>query len=328
MSPGVLDDILCGLHPVKNPNIIVGLDTPDDSAVYKINENTALVQTVDFFTPIVDDPYVFGQIAAANSLSDIYAMGAEPITALNLVGFPTDKLDKSILKEILRGGMDKMAEAGVCLVGGHSIDDPEIKYGLAVTGLVHPEKVLTKQGARTGDAVLITKPLGIGIIATALKAGMASSSAVQDITNAMVTLNKTASEVIQDIGVHACTDITGFGLIGHAMEVARSSSKAVCLHASTVPVFKDALEYASMGLVPMGAQNNRNFYDPCVVYREHISPEMKDILYDPQTSGGLFITVDPEKKDRLIERCKEREVEVFLVGEVLDEPAEKIVIEK
>ena len=328
MSPGALDDILCGLHPVKNPNVIVGLDTPDDSAVYKINENTALVQTVDFLTPIVDDPYIFGQIAAANSLSDIYAMGAEPVTALNLVGFPTDKLDKSILKEILRGGMDKMAEAGVCLVGGHSIDDQEIKYGLAVTGLVHPEKVLTKQGARTGDAVLITKPLGIGIIATALKAGTAGSSAVQDITNAMVTLNKTASEVIQDIGVHACTDVTGFGLIGHAIEVARSSNKAVSLHASSVPVFKDALEYASMGLVPMGAHSNRNFYDTCVVYREHISPEMKDILYDPQTSGGLFITVDPGKKDSLVERCKEKGVEVFHVGEVLDEPAEKIVIEK
>lgn len=306
---------------------MIGLENPDDSAVYKLNDSTAIVQTVDFFTPVVDDPFVFGQIAAANALSDIYAMGAEPITALNLVGFPADKMDRSILKAILRGGMDKMAEAGVCLVGGHSIDDPEIKYGLAVTGIVHPEKVLTKQGARAGDAVLISKPIGMGIIATALKAEQAADSAVQEITTAMITLNKTTAAVIQKIGVHACTDITGFGLAGHALEVAHASNKAVCLSASSIPVFKDALEYASMGLVPGGAHSNRSFYEPCVEYRTTIAPELSDIFYDPQTSGGLFITVAPEKSDRLIESCRKKGVVLYSIGAILDAPAGKLIIE-
>ncbi len=301
---------------------------PDDCAVYKINESTAIVQTVDFFTPVVDDPFVFGQIAAANSLSDIYAMGADPVTALNLVGFPVEKIDKGVLKEILRGGMDKMAEAGVCLVGGHSIDDQEIKYGLAVTGLIHPEKILTKQGARTGDAVLITKPLGMGIISTALKADMASASSVRDITRAMTTLNKTAAEVVKMAGVHACTDITGFGLAGHAMEVARASKRAVLFHSSSIPVFREAVEYASMGLVPEGARSNSKFYESSVVFRENISPEMRDIIYDPQTSGGLFFTVDPAVMDDLIEECKAKGVSVFHVGEVLDAPPGKIIIDR
>lgn len=305
---------------------MVGLKDPDDAAVYRLNETTALVQTIDFFTPIVDDPYDFGRIAAVNALSDIYAMGAEPITALNLVGFPADRLDRSILKAILRGGMDALAEAGVPLVGGHSVDDMEIKYGLAVTGLVHPDKVLTKQGARAGDAVFLTKPLGTGIIATALKAGMASASAVEDITRAMGTLNKRAAEVIREIGVHACTDITGFGLVGHAMEVARASRKALLLQASSVPLFKDALAYASLGLVPAGAHNNRSFYEPSVVYKEDITPELRDILYDPQTSGGLFITLSPDKTDSLINCCREKGVEIFRIGEILDEPAGKIII--
>lgn len=311
---------------MKNPSLIIGLEIPDDCAVYKINDTIAFVQTVDFFTPIIDDPYLFGQIAAANALSDIYAMGAKPVIALNLVGFPVDKLDRGILKEILRGGADKMVEAGVCIAGGHSIDDPEVKYGLAVTGLVHPEKLLTKQGAKTGDAVFITKPIGIGIISTALKAGMASPSAVEKITRAMVTLNKTVCEIVQDIGIHACTDITGFGLIGHAMEVARASHKAVALSAAAIPLFEDALEYASMGLVPQGAHNNRTFYESWVIYQEPLSPEKKDILYDPQTSGGLFITIDPQKKGILIEISKRKGVEVFFVGEILDGPSGKIII--
>jgi selenide,water dikinase len=220
-----------------------------------------------------------------------------------------------------------MNEAGVCLVGGHSIDDLEIKYGLAATGLVHPEKILTKGGARTGDLVFITKPLGTGIISTAVKAETASSSAVQEIVNAMVMLNKSASEVIKEVGVHSCTDITGFGLAGHAIETALASNKAIYLHASSIPVFKGALEYASMGFVPAGAHSNRKFYESSVVCRKDISIEMMDIIYDPQTSGGLFFTVDPEKKDLLVERSKKEGVELFFIGEILDSPVGKIIIE-
>ena len=304
----------------------MGLESPDDAGVYQISDDTALVQTVDFFTPIVDDPFTFGQIAAANSLSDIYAMGGRPITAMNIVGFPLGKLDIDILKEILRGGLEKLAEAEVVLVGGHSVEDQELKYGLSVTGLIHPKKVLTKQGAQAGDVLILTKPLGTGIIATALKGGLASTAAMKKIVVSMTTLNRKAAEIMQDFGVHACTDVTGFGLIGHAYEVARAGSIGIFLHASSIPVFPEALEYARMGLVPGGGHANRSFYEPFVEYRDTISEELRDILYDPQTSGGLLFSVAKEKHKSLLKKFERAQVEVFVIGEVADKPKEKIVI--
>lgn len=312
---------------MKSPNLLVGLESPDDAGVYQISADTALVQTVDFFTPIVDDPFTFGQIAAANSLSDIYAMGGRPITAMNIVGFPLGKLDIDILKEILRGGLEKLAEAEVVLVGGHSVEDQELKYGLSVTGLIHPKKVLTKQGAQAGDVLILTKPLGTGIIATALKGGLASTAAMNKIVDSMTTLNRKAAEIMQDFGVHACTDITGFGLIGHAYEVARAGSIGICLRASSIPVFPEALEYARMGLVPGGGHANRSFYEPFVEYRDTISEELRDILYDPQTSGGLLFSVAENKKDALLKKFEQERVDAFAVGRVEEQPKGKIIIE-
>ena len=304
----------------------MGLKDPDDCAVFRINSNTAIVQTVDFFTPIVDDPFLFGQIAVANSLSDVYAMGAKPVTALNLIAFPSGKLDGHILKEILRGGLFKMAEADVCLVGGHSIEDNEIKYGLSVTGLVHPKRILMKKGAREGDIVIVTKPIGTGIISTALKAEMASVAAVKDITESMACLNRRASEIIVSSGVSACTDITGFGLAGHAVELARASGVGVFIDSSAVPVFNPAIEYASMGLIPEGAYSNRKFYENHVVYNNEIAPELRDIIYDPQTSGGLFITVSPERAEHLMEKFKVQGVRFSTIGRIVDKPAGKVLI--
>ena len=312
---------------MKSPNLLVGLESPDDAGVYQITDVTALVQTVDFFTPIVDDPFTFGQIAAANSLSDIYAMGGKPITAMNIVGFPLEKFDISILKEILRGGLEKLAEAEVVLVGGHSVEDQELKYGMAITGLVHPKKILTKQGAQAGDVLILTKPLGTGIIATALKGNLASTAAVNKIIASMTTLNRTAAEIIQDFDVHACTDITGFGLIGHTYEVAKAGNIGICLHASSIPVFPEALEYAQMGFVPGGGHANRTFYEPFVEYRDTISEELRDILYDPQTSGGLLFAVAENKKEALLKKFEKKRVNAFVVGRVEDKPKGKIIID-
>lgn len=311
---------------MKNQNLLVGLESPDDAGVYQISDDMALVQTVDFFTPIIDDPFIFGQIAAANSLSDIYAMGGRPITAMNIVGFPIGKLDISILKNILRGGLAKLAEANVALLGGHSVEDQELKYGMAVTGLVHPKKIFTKQGAQPGDVLVLTKPLGTGIIATALKGGLASSEAVTKIVNSMITLNRKAAEIIQDMDVHACTDITGFGLIGHACEVARAGNCGIYLHTSSIPIFSEALVYARMGLVPGGSHANRAFYEPWVEYRQPISDELRDLFYDPQTSGGLFFSVSENNHDVLLNKFEQAGVEGFVVGRVEERPHGKVII--
>jgi len=326
LNPEFLDNMLCGLTLHTCPDLMVGLESPDDAAVYRINDTTALVQTLDFFTPIVDDPYLFGQIAAANSLSDIYAMGAKPVTAMNIVGFPADSLDRSVLKNILRGGTDKMAEAEVCLVGGHSIEDHEIKYGLSVAGLVHPDQVLTKGGAGTGDIVFLTKPLGVGIISTALKGGAAGKAAVKKAVAAMVMLNRAAAEAMGRVGVHACTDVTGFGLIGHAMEVARASKKTIRFNVSSIPFFEEALAYASDGLVPEGAYKNRKFYQASVSCEGEVSAEMMDLLYDPQTSGGLLIFIDSSKGETFKECCREKGVDAFCIGEVGESSPGNILI--
>ena len=327
MGPEDLDQILKELPIPKDPKVLVGLDTSDDAGVYQLNEEIALVQTVDFFTPIVDDPFTFGQIAVANALSDVYAMGGTPLTGMNLVAFPIKTLSPSILKEILLGGLSKMKEAGVALVGGHSIEDPEIKYGLAVTGVIHPKKILTNAKAKIGDRLVLTKPLGTGIIATALKGGMASEEAVRKIVESMVTLNRTASEWMKKFGAHACTDITGFGFIGHALEMATASQVGMVIQLKAVPIFPEAMDYAKLGLVPGGAYSNRQFFSCPVEVHSDVSDLLVDILYDPQTSGGLLISLPPSEADRLVEILKkEGDTSSSIVGEVAEEPRGKIQI--
>jgi selenide,water dikinase len=305
----------------------VGFDHRDDAGVYRLTEDIALVQTTDFFTPIVDDPFSFGQIAAANALSDVYAMGGRPLTAMNMVAFPIEKMNGSILREILRGGYSKVHEAGAIIVGGHSIDDTEIKYGLSVTGTVHPDKILTNARARSGDRLVLTKPLGTGIIGTALKGEMASQEAVKTITESMTTLNHVACEVMVEVGVNACTDITGFGLLGHAMEMAIASDVGIAIKSQSVPIFPETEEYATMGLVPGGTARNREFCSCRVEISGDISNEKMDILYDAQTSGGLLISVEGEKAQRLLEQLHAKGVQpAAIIGEVIEEPKGRIVL--
>ena len=321
MGPEDLDQILKELPIPKDPKVLVGLDTSDDAGVYQLNEEVALVQTVDFFTPIVDDPFTFGQIAVANALSDVYAMGGTPLTGMNLVAFPIKTLSPSILKEILLGGLSKMKEAGVALVGGHSVEDPEIKYGLAVTGVVHPKKILTNAKGKIGDKLVLTKPLGTGIIATALKGKMASEEAVGKIVESMVTLNQTASEWMKKFGAHACTDITGFGFIGHALEMAIASRVGMVIQSKNVPIFPEAMEYAKLGLIPSGAYSNRDFFSCRVEVHSNVPNLIVDILYDPQTSGGLLISLPSCEAEKLVAALrKEGHIHSCIVGEVVEEP--------
>jgi len=312
---------------MDDPNLIVGMERADDAGVYKLSEDLAIIQTVDFFTPIVDDPYMFGQIAAANALSDVYAMGGKPLTAMNIVCFPAKTMDISILREILKGGLDKIREAGATLVGGHSVEDSELKYGLSVTGIIHPSKVLTNVGAEAGDRLILTKPLGTGIINTAIKAGMADEKSIEMVTNYMAGLNNTASEVMQELGVSACTDVTGFGLLGHAFEMIQGTGKGIIIHASKVPVFPGALKFAETGLVPGGTYRNRDFRIHQVDVDPGVSPYLLDILFDPQTSGGLLIAVPEEKAEKMVRRLKERGIEeAATIGEVVNDPRERIAV--
>ena len=300
----------------------------DDAGVYKLTDDLAIIQTVDFFTPIVDDPYTFGQIAAANALSDVYAMGGKPLTAMNLVCFPIKSLDISILKDILRGGLDKMREAGVTLVGGHSIDDKELKYGLSVTGTVHPERLVTNSGAKAGDKVILTKPLGTGIIGTALKAGVADKETVEKFTKSMATLNNIASELMQEVGAHACTDITGFGLLGHACQVAEHSQVGIKLNLASVPYFPEVVEFARQGLCPGGLYRNREFYSDRVEFATDVPEDMQLILFDAQTSGGLLISLAPEAAQLLLDRLHEADVQhAAIIGEMVSRPAAKVLVE-
>ena len=305
----------------------MGLERADDAGVYKLSEELAIVQTIDFFTPVVDEPYAFGQIAVANALSDVYAKGGKPLTAMNVVCFPSKTMDISILRDILRGGLEKMREAGVVLVGGHSIDDEELKYGLSVTGLIHPGRVVTKAGAKAGDKLILTKPLGTGIIATALKGSMADAETIAKVTKHMSTLNKNASESMQEVGVNACTDITGFGLLGHACEMVQDSNVGMMIYSSAVPIFPEAIEFARMGLVPGGTQRNREFRAPMVELASELSDYMSDILFDPQTSGGLLISVGAARAGILLARLHKVGVaEAAVIGEVMKQPAQRIVI--
>lgn len=299
MPAGPLAQVLRQLPVFHDVNLLSASIPFSDAGIYRIDEHTALVQSVDFFTPIVDDPATFGRIAAANALSDLYAIGARPLTALNVVGFPPG-LDRDILVEILRGGSEKIAEAGAVLVGGHTVEDDEPKYGLCVTGLVDPQQMFTTVGARSGDKLILTKPLGTGLLATALKGEILSEEEISGALHGMTLLNKGASRIMQQIGVSACTDITGFGLLGHALEMAEASGVVLELYASQLPAYPGALEMAQMGLVPVGSYRNREFYQPRVENWADLSIPVIDLIADPQTSGGLLIAVPAEKADRLV----------------------------
>jgi selenide,water dikinase len=328
IGPADLSEVLKSLPAMTpNPNLLVGLDTSDDAGVYKLNDDLAIVQTVDFFTPIVDDPYSFGQIAAANAISDIYAMGAKPLTVLNIVAFPIATLDKRILADILRGASDKVQEAGATLVGGHSIDDKEPKFGLAVTGLVHPGKVRTNAGAKPGDRIILTKQIGVGILTTSIKKGQLSPEEIQQVTNVMATLNKKAAEAMEPFEVHACTDVTGFGLIGHALEMAKGSGVGIKLSKEHIPILPRVRELAELGFVPGGTKNNNNHVQEHVSFSDELDKMDRWILCDAVTSGGLLISVDGNDADRLMDMLIKSGVDAHFIGETTKENPGRIIVE-
>jgi selenide,water dikinase len=309
----------------SDENVIIGLDRADDAGVYRIGDELALIQTVDFFTPIVDDPYWFGQIAAANALSDVYAMGGTPKTAMNLVAFPAKQMDLTILRQIIQGGIDKLKEAGVVLIGGHSVEDKELKYGLSVTGFIHPARVLTKKKLRAGDRLVLTKPLGTGIVNTAIKANMAPAKLTDRVTRLMAVLNRDAAGIMTDFNVNACTDVTGFGLLGHLAEMVCGSGTSARVDSGKVPVIAEALEFASMGLIPAGAHKNRAFREEMIAFAETVPRTLQDVLFDPQTSGGLLISISENQAGALVEALKDRGIgDAAQIGEIIEGPDERI----
>jgi selenide,water dikinase len=295
----LLAEALASLPKSNHPDLLVGFNKADDAGVYKISDNLALVQTVDFFPPIVDDPYWFGAIAAANALSDVYAMGGTPLTALNIVGFPSN-LPTEVLTEILRGGNDKITEAGAVVVGGHSIKDSEPKFGVSITGRVHPDRILTNSGARVGDLLFLTKPLGTGIITTGIKNNKVDDELIEKVTIQMATLNKSAAEAMVASGAHAATDVTGYGLLGHAYEMADGSGVTIAIDSSKLPIIDGALELARDRMIPGGLGANRIWLDGKVSIAEAIPQEIADVMHDPQTSGGLLIALPADKKEVFI----------------------------
>jgi selenide, water dikinase len=317
LSPAVLDKVLGKLPRQNDPNVLVGFDHADDAGVYQITTDQALVQTVDFFTPIVDDPYTFGQIAATNALSDVYAMGGRPLTSLALVCFP-EKADLEILEQILAGGLSKMIEAECTVVGGHSIRDDETKFGYSVTGVVHPGKILANKGAQPGDALIFTKSLGTGVISTAIKKGKAESAWIDGAVRSMTTLNRKAAECIvsNDLPVHAMTDVTGFGLIGHAREMALASEVSLAIYADKLPLLPGALECVRAGYIPGGLKNNRDFAECLVEYDEGVSDERRALIFDPQTAGGLLISLGSSETN-WVSRFNDEGIPAVQIGEVL-----------
>lgn len=316
---------MCGLVFPTDENVLVGLERADDAGVYRVSDDLALIQTVDFFTPIVDDPFWFGQIAAANALSDVYAMGGVPKTAMNLVGFPIKTMAIEVLRRVIEGGIEKLREAQVALVGGHSVEDHELKYGLSVTGFVHPDKVLVKRNLHPGDALILTKPLGSGVINTAIKADLAPPELVERVIRLMAALNRAAAEVMIRYPVHACTDITGFGLLGHTAEMVGGSGCSVQIHSGRVPIFPEAITFAEMGLLPAGAFKNKSFRLPMVRFAATVSAVMQDVLFDPQTSGGLLISVARNRAEDLVSDLIQHGVDqAAVIGDVVADPAEKI----
>lgn len=300
----------------EDPNLLVGIETSDDAAIYKINDEVAMIQTLDFFTPIVDDPYMFGQIAAANALSDVWAMGGEPKVALNIVAFPTC-LDPEILGEILKGGARKVKEAGAILVGGHTIQDDEPKYGLSVSGFVHPDKIYKNYGCKPGDILILTKQIGSGLVNTAIKGEIASKAAIDEAMQVMSSLNKKAKDVVDAFPVTACTDITGFGLLGHCIEMAQASEVSFELHVADIPYMTDATSYAKMGFIPAGTYKNRE-YSRNKVDAGEVPEYYLDLLYDPQTSGGLLISVNEAYGQEILRAFEEAKMDtsVAIIGNV------------
>ncbi len=323
----MLDSVLRRLPRPTDPNVLVGFDTNDDAGVYLLNPEMAMVQTVDFFTPIVDDPFTFGQIAAANSLSDVYAMGGKPVSALSIVGFP-DKGDPEILEQIIRGGLSKMSEAKCSVIGGHSIRNDDIQFGYAVTGLIHPKRIWRNVGARAGDVLLLTKAIGTGVLSTALKKDRVAAADLQVAIASMSQLNRAASEALQEVqeksgAIHAVTDITGFGLLGHAREMALGNSErgieAVSLEIdhTAVQFLPGAIEAARGGFLPGGLNNNRDFIGDCVGFAESVTPEHRELLFDPQTSGGLLIAISPESADNAVSALERHGVVTSRIGKVI-----------
>ncbi len=306
IGPGTLAGILESLPKFQDENLLVGIETSDDGAIYKVSDEVALIQTLDFFTPVVDDPYTFGQVAAANALSDIYAMGGEPKVALNIVAWP-NCVNPKFLGEILRGGADKVMEAGAVLAGGHSIQDDEPKYGLSVTGFVHPDQVFKNCGAIPGDVLILTKPLGTGIVNTAVKAEMASPEAQQEVIRVMTTLNKKAKQIIEKYEIHSCTDVTGFGLAGHSIEMAEGSGVTFDIEMGRLPIQQAAIEYAQMGLIPAGAYRNRNFTEE-KIEMGNVEEHLLDIFFDPQTSGGLLVSAAPDVAEKIIAEMEQSDM--------------------
>lgn len=326
IGPETLSQVLCQIPKIKDENLLVGLDTSDDAAVYKLDNEKAIIQTLDFFTPVVDDPYMFGQIAAANSLSDVYAMGGTPILALNIVCFP-NCLPLDILTQILKGGGDKVKEAGALLVGGHTVEDDEPKYGLSVTGLIHPDEVKSNSGSKPGDLLIITKPLGLGILNTAIKADLLSQNIIEEAIKVMSTLNKIAAEGMIKFRANSCTDITGFGLLGHANEMAKASEVTFIIESEKIPIIDGAIEKAKMGLIPAGAYRNAEYLKDSIIFQKQIKTHIKDILFDPQTSGGLLISIDKENAKGLLEFYHNNLTTDFsIIGEVIEKKDKSIII--
>lgn len=319
----MLSSILSKLPKMHNENLLVGTETLDDAAVYKLNDDIAIIETLDFFTPIIDDPYTFGQIAATNALSDIYAMGGKPILALNIVCFPSCSIET--LGDILKGGADKVMEAGAVVIGGHTVDDTEPKYGLSVTGIVHPNKVWKNYGSNIGDVVIITKPIGVGIVTMAIKGEKASKEAYDKAVKIMTTLNKYAGEKILKYNISACTDITGFGLMGHAYEMASASKISFKLHSKDVPYIDEAEEYAKMGLVPVRAYTNRQYIKDKYEFK-NVPDWMQDMLFDPQTSGGLLFTCSREESEGIIKELEKLDLPSSVIGEVIEQQGENYII--
>lgn len=325
IGPGGLETALSGLFEFQDPNLIVSPKTSDDAGVYRISEDCALVETTDIITPLVDDPFLFGSIAAANALSDVYAMGGRPVTAMNLVFCPTCKVPLETLRAIMAGGAAKMREAGVCLVGGHSIEDDELKYGLAVTGLVHPQQVVRNSTAQPGDRLILTKPLGTGIISTGIKAAMANALAAEEACRWMTTLNDRAANLMLECDAHACTDITGFGMVGHTTEMARGSGVTIVLERNLIPVMSGVAELMDCGLIPAGLYRNRDHYSPMLKVGSQSEDDLLP-LFDPQTSGGLLIALAAEGAAAFLQRAAKNACFAVEIGHVVPQEAYAVLI--
>ena len=322
LGPASLSAAVNGLfaNVPADPNVLVGFGTLDDAGVYKLSETLALVQTVDFFPPMVDDPYLFGEIAAANALSDVYAMGGVPLTALNITCFPAS-LDLGILNAILRGGLAKCREAGVALLGGHTVDDPEIKFGLSVTGTIHPDEIWSNDGARAGDTLILTKPLGVGVITTAIKQGIAPAEAVDAALESMRKLNRSARDAAVSVGPNACTDVTGFSLMGHLTQMMRASGTTAQIKAEEVPLLPGVLELARRGIGPGGTGRNKSHFGDHISLPSGLEPALIELLFDPQTSGGLLLSVAGDKKEAMMAGLAAHGVPAVVIGEVTEPSA-------